>query len=218
MLAKCKDCKTHWNISIKKSHEKLKRYVCPYCEKKRIDYGGTEMSEILIGENIENEEFVIDSDYKAEWAIRQIKENTEKAKEKIDKHKLDLDFYKNYYKNEIESEERELEYANQSLIHMLDEYFKTVESNETKTQHSYKLPSGRLILKKEQEVILRDDEYLLNLFKDTNQSEFIQTRETTKWGEYKKKLSIVDGKVITDDGEIIDLKIEKRPAVFEVRV
>ena len=84
------------------------------------------------------EAFVIDSDEKADWAIRKIKE-----------HMTDAERWEAFYKEQAQkikmSAQQSIEYLSMGLY----SYFSTVPHRETKTQEKYKLPSGELVLMKE---------------------------------------------------------------------
>ena len=84
------------------------------------------------------ESFVIDSDEKADWAVRKIKE-----------HMTDAERWEAFYKEQAQkiktSAQQSIEYLSVGLY----SYFATVPHRETKTQEKYKLPSGELVLMKE---------------------------------------------------------------------
>ena len=63
--------------------------------------------------------------------------------------------------------------------------------------------------------IKKDDEALKAFVKESA-PEFIETKETVKWGEFKKTLTATeDGRYITADGEIVDgVTFEEKPDVF----
>ncbi|SHH06202.1 Bacteriophage Mu Gam like protein [Tepidibacter thalassicus DSM 15285] len=104
----------------------------------------------------------------------------------------------------------------------LREYVKTVKMKETKTQKSYSLPSGKLILKKDKEDFKVDKEKVLeNIKKLEGYKEYIKTKEDLAWGELKKNLTIADGKIINKvTGEVLEIEgldVEVKPGKFEVK-
>lgn len=158
------------------------------------------------------ENFKIENDKTAEWALTQIQEaETERdrliaiAEEKI----KDLT-------NKIEELNSHCEDETKYLRSCLAMYFETVKSKETKTQKSYKLLSGTLIFKKPSVKIVHDDKKLLEFLKD---SEFIETKQSIKWAEYKKLLTISGDEVIdSETGEIVDgCTVEEVPASFYIK-
>ena len=98
---------------------------------------------------------------------------------------------------------------------MLLRYFDTVEHKATKTQETYKLPTGRLKMKLAGETMVPDKEILALLYPD-----LVVQKPDFQWGELKKRLSIVDGKVIdTETGEFVEaVAVEAVPPKFIVEV
>ncbi|MFR6331178.1 MAG: host-nuclease inhibitor Gam family protein [Eisenbergiella sp.] len=109
-----------------------------------------EMADYLQQENIaeesaeqEKSRFVIDSDAKADWAVR-----------KIEEEKQEYDRIKELAEEQIARIEQKLETAdrrfNQSTAYLrllLGEYFMQVPHKRTKTQETYRLLSGKLVMK-----------------------------------------------------------------------
>ena len=95
------------------------------------------------------------------------------------------------------------------------QYFATVEHAATKTQETYRLPTGKLKMKLAFERMVPDEESLITDFPN-----FTERTPTLKWGELKKRLQIVDGKVIdTETGEIVQgVSVEMAPPKFIVEV
>lgn len=160
-------------------------------------------------------EFVIDSDILADWALRKIKEDAAESDRLV-----------TLAEDEIKSLEKKIEEINKGfenrtafLKGKLHEYFNKVEHKETKTQETYKLLNGTLTLKKSARKIVRpDDAKLLDVLKGMNADEFIQVKEVPLWGEFKKKLTITeDGQVVDDTGTIVELDTEDVPAEFTIK-
>ena len=101
----------------------------------------------------------------------------------------------------------------------LAQYFETVPHKSTATQKSYKLLSGSLVFKLPSQKMVKEDVKLLEYFHQNGMEEYIKTEEKPAWGEFKKNLSIVDGKVVnTSTGEIVDaVKVEETAGSFEVK-
>ena len=93
-----------------------------------------------------DEAFVIDSDAKALWALEQIK----KARE-------DRDFWVEWYAQKTKEIKEQTDFNTMNLEARLAEYFATVPHKKTKTQESYTLPDGKLILKRQNAEFKRDD-------------------------------------------------------------
>lgn len=160
-----------------------------------------------------DEFFQIDNDSKADWAIekimaenaerdRLIKLADERIKELSDKKKelIDKTADKTSY-----------------LTALLRMYFDTIEPKATKTQSTYKLLSGKLILKHQQPEYVLDDAQMVNWAK-TAAPTYVKVKESINWAELKKQTA-VNGEtvVLADTGEVIPgATAKERPDVFEV--
>ena len=100
------------------------------------------MSEAII----DNEGFVIDTDAKAGWALKKIAEA-----------RSDRDTWVAWYESKIKEIKEQTDFETMRLEMMLAEYFATVPHKKTKTQESYSLPGGKLILKTQNPEYKRDD-------------------------------------------------------------
>ena len=158
------------------------------------------------------DQFIIDNDKKADWAIEQIKEKEEErdrlieiALQKIEDLNIQIENLKTKCDNDTGY-----------LKGLLAEFFGTVPHKETKTQESYQLLSGKLIYKKPSVKINFDGEALI---KELDGTEYVETKKTLKWGEYKKTLVINGDDVIdSETGEVVEAcTLEEVPASFEVK-
>lgn len=164
-----------------------------------------------------DENFTINNDKTADWAINTIHEaETERdrlialAEEQI----KDLTARIEELKEKCDNETKFL----RSCLQM---YFDTVESKETKTQKSYKLLAGTLVLKKATTKINHDDSKLLEYLEKSDGQDFIKVKKSVDWAEFKKTLTVEDGKVIdTEYGSIIPedvCSVEKVPEAFNIK-
>ena len=158
------------------------------------------------------ETFKIDNDKKADWAIAQIKE----AEDERDRLITLAEEQINDLKNRIEELNTKCDNDTAYLKSLLAIYFETVPSKETKTQKTYKLLSGTLVFKKPGVKINHDDEKLIEFLEGT---EFVETKKSLKWGEYKKILTISGDDVIdSETGEVVKAcSIEDVPASFNIK-
>lgn len=186
------------------------------------DTGETELpegyfDEILTGvEGGKNERFTVDSDEKADWAVRKIGE--EKAEFERLKELAELNISR--LKERIEKEKEQFERRTAYLTGRLEEYFETVPKtslNKGATQESYKLLSGKLVRKHSKlEATYKDDE--LVEFLKTSAPEYIKTVQKPMWGEYKKTLTFSDSGAVTADGEIVPcITVTRSTERFEVK-
>lgn len=171
--------------------------------------------EVLEPETEENNDFTIDNDSKAEWALSVIKA------EKADRDRLVAVCEQKIqeYQEKIEHFKKQYENRTSYLISCLNQYFQTVEHKKTKTQETYQLPSGKLKLKYPGPEFVKDDEKLVTFLEQNGYEEFIQLKKSPKWGDLKKKVVISGENVVTQDGLVVEgVKAIERPPVFEVEV
>lgn len=162
------------------------------------------MSEIIK----ESEGFVIDSDAKALWALKKIKEARE-----------DRDFWLSWYKQKEKEITEQTDFDTMNLERMLADYFATVPHKSTKTQESYTLPGGKLILKKQNPKYTRDDSTVIEWLKANKMPQFVKIEEKLDWEGLKAATAVFEGNVVTEDGEIIPgITVTDREAKFIVEV
>lgn len=156
--------------------------------------------------------FSIDSDDKAEWAIRRIAEIRAESERLI----TVSEHYIEFYRDKITDARERCAARCDGLIAMLQSYFDSVPHKATKTQQTYALPSGRLTLKIQQPKIERDDAVLTNWLRE-NRPEFIEVKETPKWGDFKKTVQLTGTDYVTEDGEIVPgITVTLRDPIFTV--
>ena len=167
-----------------------------------------------------NESFVIDSDQKANWAIKKIKEYEEERDRLlaiVEAERKDLQEKEDRINTKCSTDTGYLRL-------LLMNYFGTVPHKQTKTQESYKLLDGSLVFKKPQVKIVKGtdeawDTALLGYLEES-QPELIETIKKPAWGEFKKNLVIGEDGSVTDmsTGEVLDfIKTEEEPGKFEVK-
>lgn len=167
----------------------------------------------------EEQRFRIDTDAKAEWAIRRIAlEEAERdrlkavCQQEIDRYKALQDGY-----------DQRCEGRTANLRGLLQEYFGTIKPRDTKTQQKYELPSGSLILKKESHDYKPDPDKLRDWLVAGKMEDYLKTEVSAKWALVKKQLTTTaDGEIVFGEtGEIIPVgcvTIDTKPARFEVKV
>ena len=155
-----------------------------------------------------DEAFVIDSDAKALWALEQIK----KARE-------DRDFWVEWYAQKTKEIKEQTDFNTMNLEARLADYFATVPHKSTKTQESYTLPGGKLILKKQNPEYKRDDKAVIEWLKKNYDGQFIKVTEALDWAGLKGKTEDFEGNIVTEDGEIIPgIEVIYREPKFVVEV
>ena len=113
------------------------------------------------------------------------------------------------------------------------EYFQTVPRKTSKTQETYKLPSGTLKMKFPAPEYVKDEDKLTEWLKKMGYTDYIKTVESPKWGDFKPTTQIQKLPIVDDEGEITGYQINvldangkqidgvtavEKPPVFEVEV
>ena len=148
--------------------------------------------------------FKIDSDSKAEWAVKRIKE-AEREQNRllalVDEERAELD---------VREKEILDNYAKKTdgLKAMLEEYLRAQyakeEARETNTQITYQLLSGKLVYKKSGLELKQNADVLVNWCKE-HLPDAVKVTYTPKWAEIKKNIKVVDGvPVYAPTGEGVD--------------
>ena len=163
-----------------------------------------------------NDEFRVDNDNKADWALRVIRDNEAERDRLIEIAKAQIEELK------AQIEEITTKYDNKSafLKNCLAEYIMSVPRKETKTQETYQLLSGKLVLKKASQKMVPNEDTIVKYLEENKLDEYIKVKKSPDWAEFKKSLKIVDGSVINaTTGEVIPgeiIAIEDVPSKFDI--
>ncbi len=162
------------------------------------------------------ERFRITNDSQANWALRKIADARKKLARDQETAKAEIERIQQWLKMS-ESEAARTEERMTALLH---EYYAPQFQTDPKTK-TYKLPSGKVQWWAQQPQFNRDDATLLEFLKSREMTDFIETKETPKWGELKKQIQVVGEHVVIKDGkmegEIIDgVEVVHRPPTFRV--
>ena len=189
------------------------------------------MSEV-VAENVKvREPFVCDTDMKAEWCLSKIRKiRAEQARETEE-----LERQMQFYVAEQSRVKAEADADVAFFEGILRAYFENrVDAGfvkETKSQVTYKLPSGTLMMKHREPEYKKDDATFVQWLKDNGLQGFVKTKETPNWDGLKKTLKKDDKKnpvrietengvrYVTEDGLVIDcVEVIDREDVFSVEV
>ena len=165
----------------------------------------------------EKKAFVIDDDNKADWAIRKIDEE----KQEFNRIRELAEEQTARIEQKVEAAERRFNQRTSYLRSLLGSYFMQVPHRKTKTQESYRLLSGSLVLKLPKVKPVYEEDELVKYLKESGMPDYIKTEEKARWGELKKLLDLSQGKhpVIKDTGELVEcIRVEETPAEFKVEV
>jgi hypothetical protein len=174
--------------------------------------------DIDINNEEEKEKWKITDDNTADWALDIIREaNAEYNRfEMVVKAKIEQ------LQNALQKAEEERNRTVNFFEFKLYEYFNSLDDKvlkKTKTQKTYKLPTGKLKLKKREPEFKREDDKLLEWLKERNMRDYIEIKEKPKWGDLKKTIKTAGNRAISADGEIIEgITVIERPDEFKVEL
>lgn len=157
------------------------------------------------------EEVAVLDDASAEYMLKRIRD----ANAQYEKMEAWYEFQKSKAK---EIRDRTVTWAESSLR----AYFDMVPTKNAKTQRSYELPGGKLVLKQQEPEFEKADEAkIVAWLKKNKLKEFVKVKETANWAEMKKSMNVqVNGETVcTEDGEVIPgMKATIREPKFTVTV
>ncbi len=161
------------------------------------------------------EGFKIDSDKLAEWALKIIAEEKAETQRYINV----CETWIAEYQQKAQKAQERLESKMAYLRSQLQEYFSTVPHKSTKTQETYKLPSGTLKLKYGTPEFVVDNDTLVKWLEENEFGSYVKAEKKAQWGELKKTVTVSSDKVISVNGEIIEgVTAQERPNTFEVEI
>ena len=153
-------------------------------------------------EEVTEDRWRIRSDAEAEWWI----EEKEEELVEVRRYKMSLENKISVLKEKLEKAQKEEDFIIEQRNGKLIEYFESIDEKQmkkTKTMMKYRLPSGELVKKFPGPKFERDEEKLTKWLEDNKMNEFIEAKKQAKWGELKEATQIVNGQVVTEDGEIV---------------
>ncbi len=162
-----------------------------------------------IAEEAGDQRFTIDDDGKANWAVQKIMEA-----------QAEIENWKQYYETALEKIRKRQTARIDYLKYMLRQYFETVPHKTTKTQASYDLPSGKLLMKHPGPKFDTDDSVLVPWLEENGLTDFVkvETKKKAAWGELKKTVTINGDTVVTEDGEIVPgVTVSQPEDTFEIK-
>lgn len=161
------------------------------------------MSELL------NEEvFEITDDMAAEECMKMIRD-----------HQEEKETWKKFYEDRIKSVNETCDMEIARLTMALETYFSTVPHKVTKTQENYALPSGKLVVKKQEPEFVREDDKVIKWLKENGGQKYVKTKETLDWSGLKGTLTVVGDTVADTNGNVIPcITAVERPDIFKVEL
>lgn len=155
------------------------------------------------------QEVAVFDDASAEYLLKRIRE----ANAQYEKMEAWFDLQKSKAK---EIRDNTVAWAERGLRAYLD----MVPAKKSKTQISYELPGGKLVLKQQEPKYENpDEEATVKWLKASGNAEYVKVKETPNWADMKKdmKVKVVGDTVCTEDGEVIPgMKATAREPKFTV--
>jgi hypothetical protein len=162
----------------------------------------------------EKKKFVIDSDIKAEWALDKIR----KTHAYYDRLKRTCSDIIAKYSAILEKYARQESAECAGLEYLLMQYFDTVEHRVTETQESYKLPTGKLVMKHHAPKFDIDDAKMVSFMKANDWDGYVKIKESPNWDAFKKeRCKITENGVYDSNGVKVEgIAVSTIPDTFEV--
>ena len=171
-------------------------------------------------EEAQEKRFEVTDMASAEWCMEKLAEKAAERQQVEEQYQKMIARYEKWRADSLEKLDSDEAYFNQLLAPW------AAEQLEGTKKKSITLPSGRVGFRAGSKAFMLNGDKvtstnpsLLEFVKGADSS-FIETKESVKWGEYKKTLKVADdGQVVTADGEIVpDMVVEVGPAQFYVEV
>lgn len=179
------------------------------------------MSELLKEEKPIRERFIVDNDMKAEWCLSKIRAAKKNAEREIEELTRQMEFYKARM-NQVQQEyEEEKNFFQEMLLPYFSNRVEGGFTKETKTQVSYPLPTGKLLLKhREPDFEYKEKQKDTIAWLKKNEGEkYIKVKEELDWSALKKTVSVSGNSVCNKEGEVIPgITVTPREDEFVVEV
>lgn len=166
-------------------------------------------------ERVEHEGFVVDTDEKANWALRKIKQAQKQQKESNELADAEIEKIKAWNKSVNEKAQMDIDYF-QSLL----AGYALKKREENPKYKSQKLPNGRIKFVKQQPKYNYNDDLLIESLKKVNRTDLLKIKESPDKAAIKKSFVVTDNQLVDPDtGEFIEgVTVEQREDAFKVEV
>ena len=167
-------------------------------------------------DELDREEWHITDDSGAEWALQRIAEEQAEFKRLKNLGEKQIEDIKNKVEAAQKRYENSTAYFNAKLL----EYFQSVPHKKTKSGiEKYVLLSGTLTLKPPALKPTVDDEKLVEWLAANGYTDYIKTKQTAAWGDFKKSLDLSSGvPIVKDTGEVVEgITFESVPETFDIK-
>ena len=172
----------------------------------------SEMAAAVLDEELQEDEVLILDDLSAELEIQKIKEAEAECERSCA-----------WYEEMIRRAQAKRDHIRETAERNLRSFFEMpgLPRKAAKTQVSYELRTGKLVLKTQEPEYDRQEDQLCKWLKDNGKAGMVKTKESADWKELKKELKVgPDGKcMVTADGEIVPgITVIEREPKFSVSV
>ena len=156
----------------------------------------------------------------AEWCMEKLAEKAAERQKVEDQYEKMMERYEKWRADSLEKLDADVSYFHQLLAPWVE------EQTGGKKVNSIKLPSGRVGFHAGPrqytiggEKASATNQALLDFVKNSK-PDMLEIKQSVKWSEFKRMLkSTEDGRVVTDDGEIVpDMTVERGEKKFYVEV
>jgi hypothetical protein len=161
----------------------------------------------------EKEKFVVNDDSKADWCLEKLKEISLEIerKEKLAQERKDQ------IQAWLVKEKEKLVKSKEWFEGMVTSYFMDLKEKDSKLK-TLSLPFGKIQARKQQPKWNYDDKVLIQFVKDSK-LDALRVKEEVDKDKLKKLVKVVDGRGITEAGEIVEgVTIEEQPDKITVSV
>lgn len=162
----------------------------------------------------DEEGFKIESIEQANYFARRLREIREEKSEAETAAKEQLDAYKERVERWLSSIVSPLEYEEERLLAMLEEFAETKLNGSSK--RSLKLIEGTLQFRKQQPKFEYNEEVLLD-YAQSQLPQFIKTKPSVDKADLKKNVKIKDGKAYIGDSLVPGITVTELPDKFDVK-
>lgn len=163
-------------------------------------------------DDIENQRFRIKDDNQADWALRKIARARQDMKEAEETAAMEIEKINRWLDGQRDESLRTERFFTALLQEYYEPRFMTNPDKKT-----YKLPSGKVQRRTQQPRFDRDNEALLAWLKQRGMTDYVEVKETPKWGELKKNLQVFGQNVVTPGGEVVDgVAVFHRAPAFKI--
>lgn len=183
-------------------------------DEKNSELGFTEELQNFIDEENRNLAVVSTID-EANYTIRRIKELQEQKEHDITEAERMLKLYKDKVKMFVDSKCSSYDFEIERLQQMLEPYIQS--SLEQTGKKSVKFIEGTAGYRKQEKLIDHDDIELEKEVKGIDDEKYFKTVTKFSWSNLKKDLEFIDGKVLLNGKELINVRYEDRDDVFYVK-